>query len=899
MAEGKKAPEKDKDGAPEDEEAPAASDYDIKAVEAKWQERWEKEKTFWFDWNSEKPVYSIDNPPRYANAALHLGHATSYTQIDFCARYKRQRGHNVFFPLCADVNGMPIEVSTEKKYGVNRKNTSRKKLIEMCSAFANENITEMTRQFKLLGHSMDPSLFYQTNAPQYRRITQLTFLEVFKRGLAYKKEHPVTWCPSCGTALASADVEYQERKTKLNYIKFGKEDGSTETIATTRPELLCACQLVAVNPDDARHRDLLGKALFTPLYKKKVQVQADDKVATDFGTGIVMICTIGDKDDLEWIFRYKLPLEKGIDPEGKMTALAGKYHGMTIREAREAAIEDLKKEGLLVKQEDISQNVGTCWRCHTPVEFLQVPQWFLKVLDYRDRIIQMSNSIRWFPEFMKVRLENWANSLAWDWCISRQRYFATAIPVWECEKCGHAVVATAEQCYVDPTESPPPVDKCPKCGGTLKGCEDVFDTWMDSSITTLYNTFWGRDELKFKKLFPMSLRPQSHDIIRTWAFYTITRHIQLLDSRPWDAITINGFIMAPDGTPMHTSRGNVIDPLPMLDKYGADAFRFFAAACTLGMDHAFQSKEVVHGSKLVMKFWNIQKFVNIYTKELSGRPGRPPVLTGSDAWVLSTFAGAVKRVTALLDEYQFDKAMRELEGFMWHEFADHYIEMVKHRRDGGAVYSLYTVGLGLAKMLAVFMPHVTEEVYERNYMVLDGAKSIHTSTWPELMPQDEVAEKKGNLARDVIARLRAWKGKSGLRIGQPIGTVYIFGKGSEALDEFIGDIKGTLKAANILLSRPPDFREEAVKVVAVKQKVGPVFKAKGGMVTQALEQLPPKETEAAIARGPIEISLPDGSKATILPEMVRIERASLVGSMKVEAVQMDDMTLLVELPEKK
>jgi len=365
MAEKKEAEE------PEEELPP--TDYDTRAVEKKWQNLWEKDHTYWFDWGSPKPVFSIDNPPRYANAALHLGHATSYTQIDFAARYKRMRGFNVFFPLCADVNGMPIEVSTEKKYGVNRKNTPRQKLIEICNAFAQENIAEMTRQFKILGHCMDPSIYYQTNSPEYRRITQLSFLVMFKRGLVYKKEFPVTWCPHCGTALSSADVEYQDRTTKLNFLKFHREDGGTEIIATTRPELLCACQMVAINPDDQRQRHLLGRSLLTPLYRKKVPVQDDDNVDPDFGTGIVMICTIGDKDDLEWVHRYNLTIDKGIDAEGRMTSLAGPYAGMTIREAREAIINDLRGQGLIVRQEELAQSVGTCWRCHTPVEFLSVP----------------------------------------------------------------------------------------------------------------------------------------------------------------------------------------------------------------------------------------------------------------------------------------------------------------------------------------------------------------------------------------------------------------------------------------------------------------------------------------------------------------------------------------------
>jgi valyl-tRNA synthetase len=894
-----KTPAKGKEAAADKDDEPLPpTDYDFKEVEARWQDKWEHDHTYWFDWELDAPVFSIDNPPRYANAALHLGHATSYTQIDFAARYKRLRGYNVFFPLCADVNGMPIEVATEKRYGVNRKNTPRQKLIELCSKFAAENIAEMTRQFRILGHSMDPSLFYQTDSTIYRRITQLTFLVMLAKGLVYKKEFPVTWCPHCGTALASADVEYQERKTKLNFVKFGREDGKTEVIATTRPELLCACQMVAVNPDDARHRDLLGKKLITPIYRKKVPVQDDAKVDPDFGTGIVMICTIGDKDDLEWVHRYNLPIEKGIDADGRMTSLAGIYAGMTIREAREAAIKDLQGQGLLVKQEELSQNVGTCWRCHTPVEFLSVPQWFLKTLDFKEKIIQKSSEVRWHPDFMKIRLENWTNSLAWDWCISRQRYFATAIPVWECVKCGRAVPAKPNMCYVDPTVTPPPVEKCPDCGGKLKGVEDVFDTWMDSSISPLFNTFWQRDDARFKRLFPMSLRPQSHDIIRTWAFYTIHRHLLLFDKRPWDDIIINGFIMAPDGTPMHTSKGNIIDPLPLLAKHGADAFRYYAAACTLGMDHAFQSKEVVHGGKLVLKLWNVAKFVGAAIKGEKLGPATPVSIKAMDRWILSAYSGAVERATALMDDYQFDKAMREIEVFLWHEFADHYIEMVKHRKDDSSRYTLYTIGLGLAKMLAPFLPHVTEEIFKKHFQEMEGGRSIHLSKWPAPVMRDEKALASGAGARDVVARLRAWKASKGLRLGQPMGTVYLFGRDADQLRDFLDDMRGALKADRIRLARPAELREEYVGIQPVKQKLGPAFKARSGLVAAAIEKLPPKEAGAALEKGPMELTLSDGSKAAVTGEMVKLERASVVENMRVDALAVGEWTVLVELPRK-
>ncbi|MCJ7516480.1 MAG: class I tRNA ligase family protein, partial [Methanomassiliicoccales archaeon] len=475
--------------------------YEAVPTERKWQKKWKEWELYRFDQSSSMPVYSIDNPPRYTSGSLHLGHATGYSLIDFAARYHRMRGYNVFFPLCFDVNGTPTEVRVEKKYGITKLSMPRQDYIKLCSEYATSFIEQMTVQFEMLGESMDPSIYYQTDAPYYRRITQISFLRMLAKGLVYKGTYPVNWCPRCMTALADAEIEYLQGATKLNFIKFQiKGTDDFVVIATTRPELLCTCQLVAVHPDDSEKRDLVGRALLTPIYGREVNVVSDPKVDPGFGSGTVMICTIGDKDDLQWVMKYNLPLERGIDEQGKMTEISGKYVGLSVKEARKRAIDDLREAGILLEQKEVEQNVSTCWRCHELIEFLQVPQWFLRTLDFKKEVLTKSDEIRWFPEFMKVRLRDWVDSLEWDWVISRQRYFATPIPIWECVECEQVVPAREEDCYVDPTKDPPPVDKCPKCGGELKGCEDVFDTWMDSSVSPLYNTYWLRDMKKFERL---------------------------------------------------------------------------------------------------------------------------------------------------------------------------------------------------------------------------------------------------------------------------------------------------------------------------------------------------------------------------------------------------------------
>ncbi len=868
------------------------SSYNAKEVEKKWQEKWQEMKIYRFDPNKE-PVYSIDNPPRYASGALHIGHAVHYTHIDFIARYKRMRGYNVFFPLCFDVNGIPIEERVERKYGITRKDIDRHEFIKLCKKFADDNIDEMIRQFIVLGESMDDSIYYRTDAEYYRRLTQISFIRLYKKGYIYKGKFPVNWCPRCMTAMADAEIEHVERKTLLNTIKFylanggegngikKDEKGSYIEIATTRPELLCTCQIVAINPNDERAPYLVGREVIVPIYGKKVKIVEDENVDPNFGTGIVMVCTIGDKEDLEWAMKYDLSIEICINEDGTLNELAGKYRGMKVEEARKAIIEDLKNQGYLVKQEEIEQSVGVCWRCKTPIEFIEAEQWFLKILPFKEKILEVAKQMKWYPEYMFKRLEEWVNSLKWDWVISRQRYFATPIPVWECENCKEVVLAKEEQCYVDPTIDSPPVEKCPKCGGKLKGCEDVFDTWMDSSITPLYNTFWQRDEKLFKKLYPMSLRPQAHDIIRTWAFYTILRCFLLTDEKPFEEVMIDGFILAPDGKPMHTSLGNVVDPLEIIEEYGSDALRYYAATCKLGEDNPFRYKDLVRGIRLMNKLWNVEKFIGSIVKE---KPNEVK-LHLIDKWILSLYSKLVKRVTEYMERFEYSNAMKEIEYFLWHEFADHYIEMVKHRvyekKDDSALYTLYTIGLGIAKLFAPFLPFIAEEIYHNFYRKFEEDESIHVSKWPSPLLVDEEAEKEGEKVKIVIARIREWKSKQGMPLNAPIEKVTIYGN-VDALDI----IAGTLKIKNIEISE----EKPAVKKIAkpVFSKIGPAFKEKSKIVIEEINRNAEEIAEKIATKGYYLVKI-NGEEVKLDESMVEI-----IEEPPENLIKANDIFILIE-----
>ena len=885
------------------------NDYNPLVAEGKWQRKWEEMGIYTFD-KQKGNVYSIDNPPRYASGALHIGHAVHYTHIDFVARYKRMRGYNVFFPLCFDVNGIPIEERVERKYGITRKDIDRHEFISLCRKFAEENIEEMKKQFMMLGESMDASIYYQTDAEYYRRVTQISFIELFEKGYIYKGTFPVNWCPRCMTAMADAEIEHIERKTKLNTVKFyfaeeqpeqiekyhgiGRDDnGQYIEIATTRPEMFPTCQLVAVHPDDERSPWLVEKEVLVPLFGRKVKIVEDESVDPHFGTGIVMVCTIGDKDDLQWAFRYNLPMEICINEDGRMNELAGKYEGMSVEDARKAVIEDLDKEGLLIKQEDLQQSIGVCWRCKTPVEFIQTEQWFLKLMPFKEKVIQASNEIKWYPEYMKKRLEEWVDSLKWDWVISRQRYFATPIPLWECVNCKEVVIARKEQCYIDPTIDSPPIKKCPKCGGELKGCEDVFDTWMDSSITPLYNTFWQRDDSLFSELYPMSLRPQAHDIIRTWAFYTILRCMLITNEKPFEEIMMGGFILAPDGKPMHTSLGNVIDPLDILKEYGADVLRYYAAKCKLGEDNPFRYKDLVRGQRLMKKLWNVEKFIGNIVKEKNYKCE----LKDMDKWILHQYSMVVKKCTDYMNNFAYSDAIREMEYFLWHEFADQYIEMVKHRiyeeNDEAALYTLYTIGLGMTKLFAPFLPFITEEIYHNFYKKFEGEKSIHISEWPQPVLNDEDAFRRGEVVKNIIAKIREYKSSKGMALNTPLKTVtiYVSQQDLEMIKPSSSIIKGTLNIENLeIREEMPEVEEVITAVKPIYSKIGPKFGSKTSQIIAELkEKDAPQIYEEMKKNGKISIS-----GEVISQDYITFEKEFRIKGKKADLIEINGIMIYIE-----
>ncbi|MFN3527917.1 MAG: valine--tRNA ligase, partial [Candidatus Altarchaeaceae archaeon] len=582
--------------------------YNFLEIERKWQKEWIEGKykeIYKFDENDNNKIsYVIDTPPPFTSGKLHMGHVLNFIWIDIIARYKRMKNFNVLCPQGWDTQGLPTELKVEQRYKI--KKDEREKFRNLCIEWTKEFIANMKSQMTMIGYIPDWSREYKTMDPEYWKLVQKSLIDFYKKGMIYRKEHPVHFCPSCGTAIAKAEIEYVKRKTLLNYIKFFISENEYIVIATTRPELIQACVAVAVNPKDEKNKNLIDKEVKVPLTERKVKIISDENVDPTFGTGIVMICTFGDEQDVKWVYKHNLQIIKAIDENGRLTKECGIYEGMKVEEARKKILQDLKEKNFIVKQEEIEQNVGIHERCKKPVEFILTNQFFIKVIEFRDKILNESKNIEWIPDYMKIRHDDWIKNMDWDWVISRQRVFGTPLPFWICENCNEIIPADENELPIDPTTK----EKfCPKCKQKAIPVKDVCDCWVDSSITPLIISKWNNDEKFFNKTYPSSLRPQGHEIIRTWAFYTIFRCLMLTGKIPFNKILVNGMVLGPDGRKMSKSFGNVVEPNEIVEKYGGDAIRQWACTFVPGTDTALLMKDIEHGKRFITKFYNAARFI--------------------------------------------------------------------------------------------------------------------------------------------------------------------------------------------------------------------------------------------------------------------------------------------------
>jgi len=753
--------------------------------EAKWQERWSQWNLYSYNRQDKTcATYSIDTPPPYPSGEFHMGNALNWCYFDFAARYKRMRGFNVHFPQGWDCHGLPTEVRVEKAYEIRKRDVSVQKFKELCIKLTNEYIEKMKRAMKAMGYSIDWSLEYRTMDPEYYRSTQLSFLILYRNGYIYRGEHPVNWCPRCETAIAEAEVAYVERESELTYITFGS--GETQLlIATTRPELLPACVAVAVNPKDERYTLHVGSEIEIPLFGRRVKVLADEEVAQDFGTGVVMVCTFGDKTDVKWQKKYGLPLVSLVTEDGHISEEGGKYRGLSIAEARTAIVRDLKDKGLVKKTEKIGQSTGACWRCHTPVEIISRTQWFMSTRHMTEEVLEWTEKVNWVPTFAKHRMIDWARSLDWDWVISRQRIFATPIPVWYCKGCGQILVAENEWVPVDPRFEPPRTGRCSKCGSEeFIGESDVMDTWMDSSITCAVHAGWPEDEESMKRLFPADLQPNGLDIIRTWDYYLMVKHLALFKKAPYKTVLVNGMVRGSDGRMMHKSFGNYVEAYDAISKYGADSLRQWAAAgAATGYDLPFHWGEVEYGKKFLTKLWNAARFVLTNLKDFEGEEAEPELV---DRWLLSKLERLTASTTEAYENFQFNTTLEGIRNFTWHVLCDQYLEAVKHRLYSGDVasnqrrkaaqYTLHRALLRILQLLAPVCPHITDEIYSN----LPGPKirpnSIHSTTWPQPEAKliDDEAEHDGDAVLALVSEVRRIKSEQHISIKTPIKSIQVY-----------------------------------------------------------------------------------------------------------------------------
>ncbi|HYA22332.1 MAG TPA: valine--tRNA ligase, partial [Thermoproteota archaeon] len=558
-------------------------------------EAWHAGRVFSFDPNRAGEVYSIDTPPPYLTDKWHVGGAAHYAQIDMVARYKRLKGYNVLFPFGADRNGLPIEVVVERTKNVRAKDMPRAEFLKLCKEYLDSVEGDVLSQVRGLGMGMDLVNFYRTDSAEYRAVTQASFIEMWSKGLVYEDFRPTSWCPRCGTPIADAEIEYQDRPSSLTYVQFRvKETGKDVTVATTRPELLPACAVLIFNPDDERYAALEGLTAIVPLFGQEVKIVSHPVAKIEFGTGIVMMCSYGDLTDVRLFREMGLQAKTTIDNEGHLTEAAGEFAGLPVAEGRKRVIEKLRKEGLVSKEESISHRTPTCWRCHEPVEIVDTKEFYVKQLDFREDVRKMADSMEFHPPWSKQVLYNWIDSIMQDWPISRRRYYATEIPIWYCKDCGTPFLPPKGRYYQPWKEDPPSGSRCAKCGASkFTGETRVLDTWMDSSVSQLYIIGYGRDEKLFDKLRPASMRPQGIDIVRVWLYYSVLRTYLLLGDKAFRQVRISGMGLDEKGEAMHKSKGNVVYPEQMIEKYGVDAFRLWAASeGKLGYNYRFSEERV-------------------------------------------------------------------------------------------------------------------------------------------------------------------------------------------------------------------------------------------------------------------------------------------------------------------
>lgn len=799
-----------------------ANKYDALESEARWQQFWLDNEIYKFDREDhEKPVYSIDTPPPTVSGKLHIGHIFSFTQAEMIARYKRMKGYNVFYPMGYDDNGIPTEILVEKETKINIRDVERKDFVEKCLEVDEKYKKLFSELWIKQGFSIDRSRTYTTISPEVQQIAQAEFVKLYSKGQIVAKEFPALWCTKNQTTIAQAETEDKEFDEFFNDLRFTMEDGSELLIATTRPELLPACLAVFVHPDDERYVQLIGKKVTTPL-GVEVPLLADDKVKMDKGTGAVMCCSYGDETDVFWVNKHNLTPKIVLDRYGKLRSTGiEELDGLKVKDARDKIIEILDEQGFVAKRTPITQSKSMTERGKVPVEIIPVHQWFVNILDKRELLLQQNEKMTWYPEFMKKRSNDWIENLHWDWNISRARKFGIPIPVWYSNLTGEIILPTEEQLAagpIDPTSQMPA--KLPE-GHTdqdIRPEEMVLDTWFTSGLTPLINQKFLERDGGSQDLMPFDLRPQAHDIIRTWLLYT-TLHTYMRDGEvPFKNVMISGFVMAGKGEKISKSKGNAKhEPMDLLNQWGADPVRYWALGGQLGKDIVFDENQLKDGRKLVTKLWNAFQFIKMQLEGLDLDKNQPDEskLQATDKWIYARLQATVEKMTKYLDRYEYGLAKIAFEEFFWADFCDNYLEMVKMRtykpelfEDGenkklAAQWTLFDVFYKLLQLISPYLPHITEEIYQDYFSNYYPEKSIHITEYPIVEYFDAVGFGDGKALTEefehikaIVEEVRKYKTAQQISLGAEIAELKISGDAAylEMVKKYLDDIKGVTKA---------------------------------------------------------------------------------------------------------
>jgi valyl-tRNA synthetase len=856
--------------------------FEPRQAEEKWDRLWSEWGVHRFDEQGTGPRYVIDTPPPTVSGSLHVGHVFSYTQTDVLARYQRMRGKNVFYPMGWDDNGLPTERRVQNYFHVRcepqvpfepglelamaddaarkqpARRISRKNFIELCIALTAEDEKAFKALWQRLGLSVDWELEYSTIGDLSRRLAQWSFLDLYRKGEVYQVEAPTLWDVDDRTAIAQAEVEDRPQKGAFHHVRFGVEGGGSFTIATTRPELLPACVGVAAHPEDERYKALFGKRAVTPLFRVPVPIFASELVEREKGTGILMVCTFGDATDVQWWREQGLALRQVIGRDGLLVPVPfgtsefpsldparaneayARLAGQKVKDAQKAIVELLRdptgsatgasEPPLVSEPQPIEHPVKFYERGARPLEFITTRQWFVRILEHKQALVAAGDRIAWHPDFMRQRFRNWTENLNLDWCVSRQRFFGVSFPLWYrvtpdgTTDFDAPILADEKTLPVDPTSDVPPgyAEAQRDQPGGFTAEADVFDTWFTSSLTPQISSGWITSPERHQRLFPTDLRPQSHEIIRTWAFYTVAKAWLHEREIPWHTTAISGWVLDPDRKKMSKSKGNVVTPVHFIDQFGADAVRYWSLAARLGTDTAFDEKVFAVGRRLVMKLYNAAKYA------LQQSAVEDPVTHPLDLGFLARLRDTVEKATALFEELDYAGALDAVERFFWSGYTDNYLELVKVRARSetdaaGRSSAVAAAQQGLSVLLRLFapyLPYVTEEAWSWGFASATGERSIHRAPWPQAsefaaVPMSADAGKAFDLACAFLDAVRRGKSAAGATVGRQLATLRVAASPETvaSLRACLPDLRVAARAEGEILEPREGLAPDAFEVV--------------------------------------------------------------------------------------